>query len=372
MKSTEETIICRLKEVRLARKLSQGHLAEQVGIKRQAIYDIESGKYLPNTALALRLARRLGCTVEDLFADPAGEAPQPVALAEGADPDSGRVALARVRGRLVGYPLAGRHAVSENFQPAQGLLDQDESKVKMLCPPESLDHAIFLLGCDPAFSILGAHVGCKAPHVQVHCRFASSQRALTGLAAGHAHLAGTHLHNRSSEQANVLLARKLLGGSSAWVVAFSFMEEGLMVAPGNPHHIRSVADLAGTEVRLVNREPGAALRTLLDDYMQRLGIPPAAMTGYENQVAGHVEGAQWIAFGQADAALGLRAVARAWGLDFVTLETVRCDLVIPEDLVGHPSVAILLETLNSLRMRRELGALAGYEASCTGEVIARL
>jgi len=150
------------------------------------------------------------------------------------------------------------------------------------------------------------------------------------------------------------------------------MEEGLMVAPGNPHHIRSVADLANPAVRLVNREPGAALRGLLDDGLQRLGILPARVNGYDILVAGHVEGAQAVAMGRADAALGLRAVARAWGLDFVPLETVRCDLVIPEDLIGQPSVAIVLDTLNSLAMRRELAALDGYQAACSGTVIARL
>jgi len=372
MGTTAENIVCRLREVRLARKLSQGQLAEQVGIKRQAIYDIESGKYLPNTALALRLARRLGCTVEDLFADPAAEAPQPLILAENARPACRRVALAKVRGRLVGHPLAGRHTVAETFQAAQGLLDLQGQTVELLCPPESLDHAVFLLGCDPAFAILAAHVGRKAPHVQVHCRFASSHRALAGLAAGQAHLAGTHLHNRASDQANVLMARELLGRSGAWVVAFSLMEEGLMVAPGNPFRIHGVADLAGTTIRLVNREPGAALRTLLDDLVQRHGIVPADLFGYDDLVYGHAEGAQKVAFGMADAALGLKAGAETWGLDFVSLETVRCDLVIPEDLVGHPSVAIVLETLNSLRMRREIDALTGYQSCRTGDLIARL
>ena len=46
--------------------------------------------------------------------------------------------------------------------------------------------------------------------------------------------------------------------------------------------------------------------------------------------------------GAADAALGLRAVAVATGLDFVPLEVVRCDLVIPQDLQDHPALKVLL------------------------------
>jgi len=64
----KEQLVSNLKAARKARGLSQSELAERVGVKRQAIYDMETNRYMPNTALALRLARELGCRVEDLFA----------------------------------------------------------------------------------------------------------------------------------------------------------------------------------------------------------------------------------------------------------------------------------------------------------------
>ncbi|HZS12641.1 MAG TPA: helix-turn-helix domain-containing protein, partial [Nitrospirales bacterium] len=45
----------RLKARRLERGWSQGHLAAQAGVTRQAIYAIETNQYLPTTAVALRL-----------------------------------------------------------------------------------------------------------------------------------------------------------------------------------------------------------------------------------------------------------------------------------------------------------------------------
>ena len=57
----------RLKSFRTQKGLSQGQLAAQTGITRQAISAIESNLYLPATAIALRLASVLGCQVEDLF-----------------------------------------------------------------------------------------------------------------------------------------------------------------------------------------------------------------------------------------------------------------------------------------------------------------
>jgi len=372
MKSGGEKIICRLKEIRQSKGWSQTELADRVGVKRQAIYDMESGKYVPNTALALRLARQLACRVEDLFFEEVPDMAQPVTLVEAPEREDSRVEVANVRGRLVGYPLAGRRTFNHGFRPADGLLTAGGGKVTLLYPRETIDQTIVLLGCDPAFSILRAHVLRHAPTVRMHYRFTSSHNALQGLAAGHAHLAGTHLHNTSSGEANVALARSFLEGTRAKVIAFSLLEEGLMVAPGNPLGIRGVGDLAGGRVKLVNREPGAALRTLLDDYLKRENISPETVTGYDNEVHTHTDGAQKIAFGLADAALGFRAVANAYGLDFVPIQVARCDLVVPDDMAGGPVMRIVLDALQSGELRKELRALPGYESSSTGTVIAEL
>ena len=83
MKNKPERLICRLKQMRQSRGLSQSQMAELVGVKRQAIYDIESGRYLPNTEVALRLARHLACRVEDLFSEEAHADDRPVTMVEG-------------------------------------------------------------------------------------------------------------------------------------------------------------------------------------------------------------------------------------------------------------------------------------------------
>jgi molybdate-binding protein len=71
----------------------------------------------------------------------------------------------------------------------------------------------------------------------------------------------------------------------------------------------------------------------------------------------------------ADAALGLRAIAAAHGLDFVPIEAVRCDLVIPFDLMDHLAVKMILDVLQTRTFREELASIPGYESSCAGEVI---
>ena len=191
---------------------------------------------------------------------------------------------------------------------------------------------------------------------------------MKALSSGYAHIAGSHLHNTSETESNLDLARAMLGEMKAKVIAFSTFEEGLMVRPGNPHGIKAVADLPGG-IRFVNRESGAALRVLLDDHLQRLGISSDRINGYNKLVFSHNEGAKMVSFGLADAALGLRAVAIAHGLGFVSLETVRSDLVIPLDLIGHHAVVSVMEAIQSRALREELSALPGYDSSCMGNVI---
>ncbi len=48
-------------------KISQQQLAETIGVSRQTINSVESGKYVPSTILALKIARYIKKPVEEIF-----------------------------------------------------------------------------------------------------------------------------------------------------------------------------------------------------------------------------------------------------------------------------------------------------------------
>jgi putative transcriptional regulator len=60
-----------VRERRATRGLSQGDLGRALGVSRQTINAIETGRYLPSLPLAISLARYFGATVEQIFT-PAG------------------------------------------------------------------------------------------------------------------------------------------------------------------------------------------------------------------------------------------------------------------------------------------------------------
>ena len=56
-----------VRRLRAARDLSQGSLARALGVSRQTINAIETGRYLPSLPLAIALARYFDTTVEEMF-----------------------------------------------------------------------------------------------------------------------------------------------------------------------------------------------------------------------------------------------------------------------------------------------------------------
>ena len=57
----------RLRELRAEREWSQGTLAEELGVSRQTVNAIETGKYDPSLPLAFKLARLFKKRIEDIF-----------------------------------------------------------------------------------------------------------------------------------------------------------------------------------------------------------------------------------------------------------------------------------------------------------------
>jgi len=57
----------RLREFREAKGLTQAQLADLIGVSRKTVNTVENGVFVPSTVVALKLAKALGCAVEELF-----------------------------------------------------------------------------------------------------------------------------------------------------------------------------------------------------------------------------------------------------------------------------------------------------------------
>jgi len=67
-------MINEVRNLREKKGLSQAALGEALGVSRQTINSIETGKYDPSLPLAFALSRFFACTIEELFDDSANQA----------------------------------------------------------------------------------------------------------------------------------------------------------------------------------------------------------------------------------------------------------------------------------------------------------
>ncbi len=63
----KDSISNTIKVERAKKNWTQADLAVKIGVSRQAVNSIETGKFIPSTLLALRMAKVFETTVEQLF-----------------------------------------------------------------------------------------------------------------------------------------------------------------------------------------------------------------------------------------------------------------------------------------------------------------
>ena len=62
-----KNLLNNLAELRMTKGLTQQALSDSAEVSRKSINAIENGIYVPSTVLALKIAKTLGCSVEDIF-----------------------------------------------------------------------------------------------------------------------------------------------------------------------------------------------------------------------------------------------------------------------------------------------------------------
>ena len=378
----------RLRLARQARGLSQQQLAGVAGVTRQAVSAVESGHSDPSLRVALGLARALGMTVEELFGP--GEPGDPV-LARPIAPVSApgsRVALATVGDTFVALPLDADLAARLGFGAAGGLtvrgggaqgaqgspgtqgtqgaqgISGVQVAVRPIGPPRP---TVVVAGCDPALPLLETPLALLDPPLAFAWWPCGSAEALRLAAAGLVHAAGVHRVGPGEGGDSSGIPGGDTSGipGGAEVVGFASWREGLVVRPGA--EVRGLDDVARRGLRLVNREPGAQARTLLDRERLRLGLEPSQLTGYDSLAAGHLQVAAAIVGGLADAGVSSEPAALAYGLDFIPLAEERFDLLLPAKHAASREVQGLLKVLTSPWLLAQLASLPGYDAARCGE-----
>lgn len=226
----------------------------------------------------------------------------------------------------------------------------------------------FYASHDQALAALSDLARRRRLHLDI--RFTGSVDAIRALNEGRCTMAG--FHTRPGPTVGTLAQRTykpLLRPGQHKLIGFARRMQGLIVAPGNPLGLASLADLRTRRARFANRARGTGTRVLFDDLLAENGLGPDDILGYDREEPSHAAVAEAVAAAAADAGLGIEASARARGLDFVPLAEEHYHLACLKSSLDQPATQALLEILGSAEWLERLAALPGYAPAESGRVL---
>jgi DNA-binding XRE family transcriptional regulator len=207
----------RMCHLRNSKGISQFELPRRCGISRQALGAIEAGIYQPAVTVAIKLAHELGETVESLFGGSDVrectliKAHWTGSVSHAGENASGRVALARIGGKLVALP---EPRPGYRLAPAMGMLQRSNGKqatVQSFHSPEEIDATLLVAGCDPSVAILIDWLTRNGSQIGVVALPYSSRKSLATPASSAAHAAGVHLRDTKGGEYNLEPVRRAVG-----------------------------------------------------------------------------------------------------------------------------------------------------------------
>jgi molybdate-binding protein len=137
---------------------------------------------------------------------------------------------------------------------------------------------------------------------------------------------------------------------------------------GNPLKLQSLADVARTQARFVQRSPGTGTRVLLDDLLAQEELTVQDLNNWPDEEPSHTALAEAIASGRCDVGLGIESTAHARGLGFVPLVQEQFHLVCLKSALDTPATQALRHFLQNKAWTQVLDSLHGYVTENSGEV----
>ena len=290
-----------------------------------------------------------------------------------------RVRLGKVGDKLVATPLARGAGVVTSFVKADGIMTipqnsegceaGDEVEVRLLRPLAEIEKSLVVIGShDPLIDEIAQMIHVRNPELSVASTHVGSMGAIVAAKRGENHCGGIHLLDEASGTYNEPYLEKHFPNGGVRQVECVYRQQGLMVAPGNPLDIESLADLVAEGRSFVNRQKGSGTRILSDYICKRDGVDTSKIYGYDHEEFTHTAVAALVEAGSVDAGMGIYSAAKMYGLGFVPVCEEQYDLLVPDYAWDTPMVQALIGVLRSEAFRVRMEELGGYRVDQPGRV----
>ncbi len=193
-----------------------------------------------------------------------------------------------------------------------------------------------------------------------------TESGVARLLRGEVAAAAVHFHSNDADP-NVAKVAAMAQLYDAVLVGFVRREQGLLLPPGNPKRLNSLADVLAVGARTAVRQRGAGADMLLTLLLETAGAKHSDLNRLEPPCLTGPDLAAAVRTGLADCGIATRAAARGAGLDFVPLVWENFDLLMRQRTYFQPSFQTLLGFLRQPSFADRAGVLTGYDASPAGQ-----
>ncbi|EQD33145.1 molybdenum cofactor synthesis domain-containing protein, partial [mine drainage metagenome] len=269
------------------------------------------------------------------------------------------------RSGMIAYPLLGDSGSVSRIMRSDGYISEfgnrsylntgETVQVTLFSDDVQLPDIIFIGSHDIAVEAIFRKLSVSVKVINV-----GSTGGVNAIRRKEADIAGVHILNPDSMRYNDFSLDPGIGEVAELVKGYT-REQGILVRPGNPHKIRSLADIAASGATFVNRNPGSGTRIMIDSILSSAKIEPGQIKGFTYEVKTHYAVANAIWSGRTDAGIAIRQAAVMYGLDFISLGREEYDFLVLKE--SRDKLSGFLETLKSRWFRDVLSKnFSGYEA----------
>jgi putative molybdopterin biosynthesis protein len=273
-----------------------------------------------------------------------------------------------LQGRLPGTKITGKWLF-----PRRELEDLLRRKARSamgeLFQELALDKKIVLVAGsdDPALPVVHGLFHRMYPDYALFSSSVGSAEGLLFLKRGFCHVALSHLYDEKTGDYTFPFIREVFDAPGELVLVNLFHRSVGFVAKGEG--VDSFRTVAGRGLRFVNRQKGSGIRGRIDALLAAEGVEPSAIRGYGEESYTHVDVAERVADGSADAGIAAESVARFTGLRFTRLFQERFDMVTHKESFFDENVQVFLEFIRSGEFRGRIADVPGYDCRETGKVL---
>ncbi|WP_422040694.1 substrate-binding domain-containing protein [Roseibium sp.] len=247
--------------------------------------------------------------------------------------------------RITGKLLFPAQALRNWIDGEDGVATQNRPNVLAGSHDPLLDWAIRASGCGLATLCNGSRDG------------------LDQFNAGSALAAGLHL---PGEDGWNVAAVADSGSTNCVLIGWAVRKRGLLLPNSAANDIRSISDLKGR--RVVQRQAGAGAALLFEALLKDAGLSESDMILCKDRAHTESDAAAAVASGEAEASLGIEAMARRFKLSFLPLADEKFDLLIDRKSYFTEPVQQLLSFARTPEFFQKAAALGGYDLADFGSV----